>query len=158
MSLPETRVRRPPPRQERSVARLAAVQALYQMEVAGVGVEAVVREFRDHRFGGDIEGQPLAEADEAYFADIVRGVVGRQAEIDRLVTSRLAAGWKLQRLDATTRALLRAGVWELLAAPDTPTEVVIDEYVELTKAFHEAASESGFVNGALDAVAREVRA
>ena len=144
-------------RQDRSVARLAAVQALYQMETAGAGAETVVREFRDHRFGGDIEGAPLAEADEAFFAEIVRGVVGRQAEIDRLVTARLAPGWKLTRLDATTRALLRAGVWELLAAPDTPTEVVLDEYVELTKAFHEAASESGFVNGALDAVAREVR-
>ena len=148
---------RPRGRQDRSVARLAAVQALYQMEAAGAGVEAVVREFRDHRFGGDIEGQPLAEADEAYFADIVRGVVARQAEIDRLVTARLAAGWKLQRLDATTRALLRAGTWELLASADIPTEIVIDEYVELTQAFHEAASESGFVNGALDAVAREVR-
>lgn len=155
---PRTPSARPRGRQDRSVARLAAVQALYQMETAGAGVEAVVREFRDHRFGGDIEGAPMAEADEAYFADIVRGVVGRQAEIDRLVTARLAQGWKLTRLDATTRALLRAGAWELLAAPDTPTEVVIDEYVELTKAFHEAASESGFVNGALDAVAREVRA
>ncbi len=139
------------------MARLAAVQALYQMETAGAGVEAVVREFRDHRFGGDLEVVRLADADEAYFAEIVRGVVGRQAEIDRLVTVRLAAGWKLSRLDATTRALLRAGAWELLAAPDTPTEVVLDEYVELAKAFHEKASEWGFVNGALDAVAREVR-
>ena len=148
---------KPPPRQARSVARLAAVQALYQMETAGAGVEAVVREFRDHRFGGDIEGVPLADADEDFFADIVRGVVARQAEIDRLVTARLAAGWKLSRLDATTRALLRAGTWELIATPETPTEIVLDEYVELAKAFHEAASESGFVNGALDAVAREVR-
>ena len=152
-----TAPRRPRGRQDRSVARLAAVQALYQMETAGAGVEAVVREFRDHRFGGDLDGEPLAEADEAYFADIVRGVVARQAEIDRLVSARLAAGWKLQRLDATTRALLRAGTWELVASPEIPTEIVIDEYVELTKAFHEAASEAGFVNGALDAVAREVR-
>ena len=148
---------KPAPRQARSVARLAAVQALYQMETAGAGVEAVVREFRDHRFGGDIEGELLAEADEAFFADIVRGVVGRQAEIDRLITGRLAAGWKLQRLDATTRATLRAGAWELLAAEETPAEVILDEYVELSKAFHENAAESGFVNGALDAVAREVR-
>ena len=156
MSAPAAQSAGRAPRQARSVARLAAVQALYQMETAGAGVEAVVREFRDHRFGGDIEGHMLAEADEAFFADIVRGVVGRQAEIDRLVTSRLAAGWKLTRLEATTRALLRAGAWELLAA-DTPTEIVLDEYVELAKAFHEAASEAGFVNGALDAVAREVR-
>ena len=148
---------RPPPRQARSVARLAAVQALYQMETGGAGVETVVREFRDHRFGADLEGRELAEADETFFADIVRGVVARQAEIDRLVTGRLAAGWKLSRLDATTRATLRAGAWELLAAPETPVEVVLDEYVELARAFHETGSEAGFVNGALDALARELR-
>ncbi len=148
---------RAPPRQARSVARLAAVQALYQMETAGAGVESVVREFRDHRFGGDLEGQELAAADEAFFADIVRGVVARQAEIDRLLTARLAAGWKLSRLDATTRAVLRAGAWELLGAPETPAEVVLDEYVEIARAFHETGSEAGFVNGALDSLAREVR-
>lgn len=145
-----------PARQARSVARLAAVQALYQMELGGVGVEAVVREFADHRFGGDIEGTPLADADEAYFAEIVRGVVADQARIDQAIARRLAQGWRLERLDATVRAVLRAGVHELTAQPGTPTEVVIDEYVELAKAFFEGV-EPGFVNGALDAVARDVR-
>jgi transcription antitermination protein NusB len=152
--------RAPAPRpghQARSVARLGAVQALYQMEVAGAGVEAVVREFSDHRFGGDIEGQPLAEADEAFFADIVRGVVSEQVTIDALIRRRLAANWKLERLDSTVRAMLRAGAWELLRRPETPTEVVIDEYVELAKAFVDA-KEQAFVNGALDAVARDARA
>ena len=144
-------------RQDRSVARLAAVQALYQMEVAGAGVEAVVREFRDHRFGGDIEGQTMAEADEAFFADLVRGVVADQTLIDRAVTRRLAVNWKLERLDATVRAVLRAGAWELIRTPATPTEVVIDEYVELARAFFEDAAEPGFVNAALDGVARDVR-
>lgn len=148
----------PPPRQARSVARLAAVQALYQMEVAQTGVEAVVREFSDHRFGRDIEGEPLAEADEAFFAELVRGVVADQAGIDRAVARRLAKGWKLERLDATARAILRAGSFELLHRPDVPAEVVIDEYVELAKAFFEATTEPAFVNAALDAIARDARA
>ena len=148
---------RAPAYQDRSVARLAAVQALYQMDVAGAGVEAVVREFADHRFGGDLEGHILAEADEPLFAEIVRGVVADQARVDQAVARRLAQGWKLQRLDATARAILRAGAWELMRRPETPTEVVIDEYVELAKAFFEGATEPGFVNAALDAVARDAR-
>ncbi len=143
-------------RQSRTVARLAAVQALYQMEVSGVGVEAVVREFSDHRFGRDLEGEQLADADEALFGDIVRGVVAEQARIDQAVVKRLAENWKLDRLDATVRAMLRAGAFELIFR-DTPVEVVIDEYVELAKAFFDA-KESAFINGALDAVAQDVRA
>ena len=145
-----------PARQARSVARLAAVQALYQMETAGAGVEAVIREFSEHRFDRDIEGSKLAAADEAFFADLVRGVVGGQAEIDRAVAKRLAQGWRLERLDATVRAILRAGAFELAHRADVPTEVVIDEYVELAKSFFEGP-EPGFVNGALDAVAQDVR-
>ena len=146
-----------PPRQARSVARLAAVQALYQMELGGVGVETVVREFSDHRFGADLEGEPLAEADEAFFGDLVRGVVADQAAIDKAVVRRLATGWKLDRLDATVRAILRAGAYELASRPDVPTEVVIYEYVELAKAFFDP-TEAGFINGALDSIASDVRA
>jgi N utilization substance protein B len=138
------------------VARLAAVQALYQMEVGGAGVEAVVREFSDHRFGSDLEGEPLADADEGFFADLVRGVVGDQAALDRAIVRRLAQGWKLERLDATVRAILRAGAFELTHRPDVPAEVVIDEYVELAKAFFDP-TEAGFVNAALDAIAGDVR-
>ena len=152
----EANALREPRRQARSVARLAAVQALYQMEVTGTGVEAVVREFVDHRFGRDLEGERLADADEALFADLVRGVVGDQADIDRAIVRRLAQGWKLDRLDATVRALLRAGAFELMRRPEIPTEVVIDEYVELAKAFFEA-KEAAFINGALDGVARDAR-
>jgi len=147
---------KPAHRQERSVARLAAVQALYQMEAAGAGVEAVVREFLDHRFGGDIEGEPLGEADETFFAELVRGVVADQAAVDRAIARRLAAGWRLERIDATLRAILRAGAYELTRRPDVPTEVAIDEYVEIAKSFFEGP-EPGFVNGALDAVAQDVR-
>lgn len=143
-----------PPKQARSVARLAAVQALYQMEASGIGVEAVVREFVDHRFETDIEGEPLASADEAFFSAIVRGVVEKQAGIDRAIVKRLATGWKLDRLDATTRAALRSGAFELMHRPDVPVEVAIDEYVEIAKSF---TDESGFLNAALDAIARDVR-
>lgn len=144
----------------RHVARLAAVQALYQMEVAGAGVEAVIREFVDHRFGRDPEGEhgaPLADADEGFFADLVRGVVGEQRVVDQAIVRRLVKGWKLERVDATVRGILRAGTYELLRRRDVPSEVVIDEYVELAKSFFEAA-EPGFVNGALDAIARDARA
>lgn len=152
-------------REHRANARLAAVQALYQMEVAGAGVEAVLREFSDHRFGGNIESDDdqaavgadqLADADEAFFGDIVRGVVSHQQEIDAAVTKRLAANWRLERLDATLRATLRSATYELMHRSDVPTEVVLDEYVEIAKAFF-AKTDSGFVNGALDAVARDVR-
>lgn len=146
--------------QARSVARLAAVQALYQMEVSGAGVEAVVREFSDHRFdralGGE-EGAPMAAADEAFFAELVRGVVEHQRGIDPAIARRLAQGWRLDRLDATVRAILRAGAFELSHRPDVPVEVVINEYVDLARSFFEGP-EPGFVNAALDGLARDVRA
>ena len=150
------RPRRAAPR-ARTVARLAAVQALYQMETGGAGVDTVVREFCDHRFDADLEGERLAAADQGFFAEIVRGVVEAQAAIDRSIAHRLAVGWKLDRIDATLRAILRAGAFELTYRPDVPTEVVIDEYLEIAKSFFEGP-EPGFVNGALDGIAQDVRA
>ncbi|MFN3667929.1 MAG: transcription antitermination factor NusB [Brevundimonas sp.] len=143
-------------RRARTVARLAAVQALYQMELAGEGVDTVIAEFSNHRFDADMEGEPLAEADEDWFAAIVRGVVETQRDIDASVKARLASNWRLERLDSTLRALLRAGAWELRDRQDVPREIVIDEYVELAKAFFDDA-EAKFVNAALDGVARDVR-
>jgi len=127
------------------------------MEVSGAGVEAVIREFSDHRFDRDVEGFALSGADEAFFAELLRGVITRQADVDKAVVKRLAQGWRLERLDATARAILRAGTYELVERTDIPTEVVIDEYVELAKSFFEGP-EPGFVNGALDGVAQDVRA
>jgi N utilization substance protein B len=149
------------PKQARSVARLAAVQALYQMEVSSAGAEAVIREFVEHRFDRAVPGDAgeevtLAQADEAFFAELVRGVVEHQKAVDGAIARRLATGWRLERLDATARAILRAGAYELSYRPDVPTEVVIDEYVELAKSFFEGP-EPGFVNGALDAVAQDTR-
>ncbi len=143
-------------RRDRSVARLAAVQALYQMEASGIGAAAVVREFHDHRFDRDMEGSTLAGADEAFFGELVAGVTASQATIDRAVAQRLSRSWRLERIDATVRAILRCGAFELLQRPDVPGEVVIDEYVEVAKSFFEGP-EAGFVNAALDAVARDAR-
>jgi N utilization substance protein B len=148
---------RAPPRQERSVARLAAVQALYQMDVSGLGADAVVREFHEHRFDRDMEGLTLAAADEALFAGLVKGVAETQAAVDGAIARRLAKGWKLERLDATVRAILRAGAFELMCLREVPTEVVIDEYVEVAKSFFQGA-EPGFVNAALDGIASDERA
>lgn len=145
-----------PRTQPRSVARLAAVQALYQMEVSGAGVDSVIREFSEHRFDRDVEGERLAQADETFFAELAKGVVTNQAKVDQGIVKRLASGWRLERLDATARAVLRAGAYELMYRPDVPTEVVINEYVEIAKSFFEGP-ESGFINGALDAIARDAR-
>ncbi len=138
------------------MARLAAVQALYQMETAGAGVETVVREFSEHRFGGDMEGEQLGEADEVFFADLVRGVVADQDDVDKFIATRLAKNWRLERIDATLRAILRAGAYELTRRTDVPVEVAIDEYVEIAKSFFEGP-EPGFVNAALDGIARDRR-
>ncbi|HEX3918405.1 MAG TPA: transcription antitermination factor NusB [Caulobacteraceae bacterium] len=147
---------KPPKAQARSVARLAAVQALYQMETGGAGAEAVIREFSDHRFDRDMEGAPLAKADESFFADVVRGVVEDQGAVDAAVRKRLATGWRLERIDATARSILRAGAFELMRRRDVPSEVAIDEYVEIAKSFFEGP-EPGFINAALDAIARDER-
>jgi N utilization substance protein B len=126
------------------------------MEVSGQGAEAVVREFHDHRFDRDLDGVKLAAADEDWFAVIVRGVAADQAQVDAAIRKRLASNWRLDRLDATARAILRAGAYELIAHVEIPHEVVIDEYVEVAKSFFEG-QEPGFVNAALDAIAADAR-
>jgi len=140
----------------RSAARLAAVQALYQREMAGGSVPRLLTEFHNYRLGATIEDEQYRPADTVFFDDIVAGVAARGAEIDALITANLAEGWALDRLDRPMRGLLRAGVYELIARPDVPIAAVIDEYVDVAHAFYEAR-EAGFVNGLLDAVARRAR-
>jgi N utilization substance protein B len=125
------------------------------METAGAGAETVVREFLDHRFDADLEGERLAQADEDFFADLVRGAVASQAEIDRAIARHLASGWRLERLDATARAIFRAGAFELMRT-EAPIEVVIDEYVDVAKAFFEGEVPA-MVNAVLDTLARKLR-
>ena len=140
----------------RSAARLAAVQALYQMETAGQGVEATIREFQAHRLGGEVDGAVLHKADAAFFADILRGAVEAQARLDPYLQKSLAEGWRLARIDATARAILRAGLYELVRRPDVPAKVVIDEYLNVANAFF-SGDEPGFINGVLDKAARAAR-
>ncbi len=142
----------------RTMARLGAVQALYQMEHAEIGVDAVVREFVAYRLGGEMEGSLLRDADPDFFEDIVRGVVELQRGIDPYIQKHLAKGWTLKRLDATARAILRCGLFELIRRPDVPYRVVVDEYVELANSFFEKGeTEPRFINGVLDASAKEIR-
>lgn len=141
----------------RRAARLAAVQAIYQMELTELDAEAVIEEFLQHRFSPDAEISPAGPADAAFFADVVRGVPHNQAEIDRAVAKCLSADWKFSRIDSILRAILRASAYELIARGDIPAKVVIDEYVDVTHAFFHG-DEAGFVNAALDKLARATRA
>lgn len=140
----------------RSVARLAAVQALYQLEMEGTAMAMLLDEFHQHRLGAEIEGDQYAEAEVAFFDDVVKGASARRDEIDDLLAGKLAEGWKLERLDKTMLQVLRAGAWELLARADVPTATVITEYVDVAHAFFESR-EAKFVNGVLDSVAKVVR-
>ena len=144
-----------PRSQARSAARLGAVQALYQQQMEGTATARLLDEFHQHRLGKVIEDEEYAEADVAFFDDIVKGVDARRAEIDDLLTARLASGWTLARLDKTMLQILRAGSYELLARADVPMAAAISEYVDVAKAFFDDR-EAKFVNGILDAVAKEV--
>ena len=141
----------------RSAARLAAVQALYQLEMEGTVLERLLDEFHQHRLGAEIEGDQYAQAEVAFFDDVVKGASARRDEIDELLSTKLAEGWRLERLDKTMRQILRAGAWELMARADVPTATVITEYVDVAHAFFESR-EAKFVNGVLDSVAKVVRA
>lgn len=140
----------------RSAARLAAVQALYQQEMEGTPIARLLKEFHDHRLGAMIEDAQYLEAEQSFFDDIVTGVEARQADIDAAIVAKLAKGWSLERLDRSMRAILRAGTYELLARADVPVGSVISEYVDVAHAFFDKR-ESGFVNGLLDAIAKDVR-
>jgi N utilization substance protein B len=142
----------------RSAARLAAVQALYQMELTGTPWEAVREEFEAHRLGAEIEGAQYREADIDFFREILEGVVADQAWIDQLTDRALVAKWPLGRIDATLRALFRAAGYEITARPDIPPRVTIGEYVDVAKAFFAEGKEAKFVNAVLDHMARESRA
>ncbi len=140
----------------RSAARLAAVQALYQQDMEGTPVPRLLHEFHEHRLGATIEDDTYHEAERDFFDDVVTGAEARRTEIDERIAGKLAHGWTLERLDRPMRAILRAGTYELIARPDVPVGSVISEYVDVAHAFYDKR-ESGFVNGLLDAIAKETR-
>lgn len=143
-------------RRMRTAARLYAVQALFQMEAAEVGLDTVVEEFLAHRVGAEIDGDRFALADLAHFRALLATAVAEQARIDQMTHRALVARWPIERIDPTLRALFRAAGAELVGA-DTPPKVTITEYLEVAKAFYPDGKEAKFVNGVLDHMAREAR-
>ncbi len=136
----------------RSAARLGAVQALYQMDIAHADLADVLAEFGSVRLGEHFEDGECGEADFEFLAALVRGVLEQQREIDPLINERLVEGWKLSRLDSTLRAILRAGAYELKNRQDVPARVSISEYIDVAKAFFDG-EEPKVVNGVLDKLA-----
>ncbi|PZM16911.1 transcription antitermination factor NusB [Rhizobium tubonense] len=141
---------------QRGAARLAAVQALYQMDVGGTGVLEVVAEYETHRLGQELDGETYLKADASWFRSIVSGVVREQVRLDPLIGSALQDDWALSRLDSTVRAILRAGTFEILDRKDVPVPVIVTEYVEIAHAFFEE-DEPKLVNAVLDRIAKQVR-
>ncbi|MEP0191456.1 MAG: transcription antitermination factor NusB [Erythrobacter sp.] len=147
--------------QARSAARLAAVQALYQMQMEGTALAKLLDEFHQHRLGREVDdedhdGEVFADAEVEFFDDLVRGVEARRDEIDEHLAGKLSDGWTIKRLDKTMLQVLRAGVYELIARADVSTATAISEYVDVAKAFFDDR-EAKFANGILDAVAKEAR-
>lgn len=141
---------------QRGAARLAAVQALYQMDIGGAGVLEIVAEYEAHRLGSEIDGEQYRPADAAWFRAVVSGVVENQRTLDPVIRANLTEDWPLSRLDATLRAILRAGAWELSAKKDVPVAVIVNEYVDVARAFFED-DEPKIVNAVLDRLGRKYR-
>jgi len=141
----------------RGAARLAAVQALYQMDLAGTGLNEILTEFEKHWLGSEVEGAQYRPAEAAFFRDIVGGVVRDQGRLDPQIDAALARGWPLKRIETVLRAVLRAGAYELASRRDVPARAVVSEYVDVAGAFVDA-DETGMVNAVLDQLAHELRA
>ncbi|MEM1021742.1 MAG: transcription antitermination factor NusB [Pseudomonadota bacterium] len=140
----------------RAAARLAAVQALFQLERSDDTPSAVVDQFQDFRFGSEFDGIPFPQADEAFFRDLVESVSQDKARLDKAISDRLASTWRLERIDPLVLQILRAGAYELTSRKDVPTAVVITQYVDVAHAFYDD-QEPKFVNGLLDRLAKDVR-
>ena len=142
---------------KRGAARLAAVQALYQMDIAGAGLNEILAQFETHVLGREVEGEQYLPAEAAFFRDIVSGVVREQRALDPLIDEALAKSWPLKRIETVLRAALRAGAYELDHHRDVPARVVVSEYADVAAAFVER-DETGMVNAVLDQLARTLRA
>jgi N utilization substance protein B len=140
----------------RGAARLAAVQALYQMDLASTPLNEILGEFEAHWIGQEVEGEKYLPAEAAYFRDVVKGVVDEQRRLDPMIDDALAKSWPLKRLETILRAVLRAGAYELDRKTDVPARVVVSEYVDVANAFVER-QETGMVNAVLEQLARQLR-
>ena len=151
----------PAPREDRKAnrrgaARLAAVQALYQMDIAATPLNDILAEFERHWIGQEVDGSQYLPAEAAFFRSVVKGVLDDQRRLDPLIDNALQNGWPLKRVEALLRAVLRAGVFELSARTDVPARVVVSEYVDVAHAFLDR-DETGMVNAVLDQLARQLR-
>jgi N utilization substance protein B len=142
---------------KRGAARLAAVQALYQMDLAGTGLNDILAEFESHWLGGEVEGDQYRPAEVAFFRDIVAGVLREQTRLDPWIDDALSRGWPLKRIETVLRAVLRAGAYELACRSDVPARAVMSEYVDVAGAFVDA-DETGMVNAVLHQLAQQLRA
>ncbi len=142
---------------KRGAARLAAVQALYQMDLAGTGLNDILAEFEGHWIGREVEGNQYLPAEAAFFRDVVAGVVREQRKLDPLIDEVLEQSWPLKRIETILRAVLRAGAYELDHRRDVPARVVVSEYVDVANAFVDR-DETGMANAVLDQIARKLRA
>jgi len=140
----------------RGAARLAAVQALYQMDIAGTGSNDILAQFESHWIGREVEGDQYLPVEAAFFREIVNGVVREQRSLDPLIDTTLAQSWPLKRIEAILRAVLRAGTFELGHRGDVPARAVVAEYVDIANAFVDR-EETGMVNAVLDQLARKLR-
>jgi transcription antitermination protein NusB len=141
----------------RGAARLAAVQALYQMDIAATGINEILAQFERHWIGQEVEGEQYLPAERAYFRDLVNGVIEEQRRLDPMIDEALQSGWPLKRIEALLRALLRAGAYELDRKRDIPARVIMAEYVGIADAFVDR-DETGMVNAVLNQIARQLRA
>jgi N utilization substance protein B len=142
---------------KRGAARLAAVQALYQMDLASTPLHEILAEFESHWIGREVEGEQYLPAEAAFFREVVGGVVAEQRKLDPLIDDALARGWPLKRIETVLRAILRAGAYELDKRSDIPARVIVSEYVDVAHAFVEK-DETGLINAVLDQIARQLRA
>ena len=140
----------------RGAARLAAVQALYQMDLASTPLHEILAEFESHWIGREVEGEQYLPAEAAFFRDVVGGVVAEQRTLDPLIDTALAKGWPLKRIETVLRAIMRAGAYELDKRRDIPARVIVSEYVDVAHAFVEK-DETGMVNAVLHQLARQMR-
>jgi N utilization substance protein B len=141
----------------RGAARLAAVQALYQMDIAGTPLNDILAEFQSYWIGQEVDGSQYLPAEAAFFRSVVQGVLDDQRKLDPMIDKALQGGWPLKRVESLLRAVLRAGVYELSSRTDVPARVVVSEYVDVAHAFLDA-DETGMVNAVLDQLARQLRA
>ncbi len=146
-----------PKANRRGAARLAAVQALYQMDIAGAGLNEILAQFESHWIGREVEGEQYLPAERAYFRELVQGVIEEQRKLDPMIDTVLQSGWPLKRIEALLRAVMRAGAFELERKRDSPARVIMSEYVGIADAFVDR-DETGMVNAVLNQIARQLRA